>query len=142
MHLASIFSFFFTMLSTKSQDKFKFLIHICNTRHYCSSFHYGWKALLEKMKMSVFSIFTFSSNIFLPSQKNNQQYFSYIVATSTPTHAFLDFFNQYSVQYSFQDTGCTIINPRKEYWQSRGSDQQPPVLKSSVLPNELWGLEE
>ena len=33
------------------------------------------------------------------------------------------------------DTGMnpvamTIINPRKEYWQSRGSNQRPPVLKS------------
>ena len=26
-----------------------------------------------------------------------------------------------------------IINPRKEYWPSRGSDQQPPVLKSGTL---------
>ena len=27
----------------------------------------------------------------------------------------------------------TIINPRKEYWPSRGSKQQPPVLKSAML---------
>ena len=36
----------------------------------------------------------------------------------------------------------TIINPRKEYWPSRGSNQQPPVLKSAILPTELWGLAE
>ena len=32
----------------------------------------------------------------------------------------------------------TIINPRKEYWPSRGSNQQPPVLKSATLLTELW----
>ena len=34
----------------------------------------------------------------------------------------------------------TNINPRKEYWPSRGSNQRPPVLKSTPLPTELWGL--
>ena len=33
----------------------------------------------------------------------------------------------------------TIINPRKEYWPSRGSNQRLPVLKSATLPTELWG---
>ena len=33
----------------------------------------------------------------------------------------------------------TIINPLKGYWPSRGSNQQPPVLKSTTLPTELWG---
>ena len=32
----------------------------------------------------------------------------------------------------------TIINSRKEYWPSRGSNQRPPVLKSTTLPAELW----
>ena len=32
----------------------------------------------------------------------------------------------------------TIINPRKEYWWSRGSNQQPPVFKSATLTTELW----
>ena len=27
----------------------------------------------------------------------------------------------------------TIINPRKEYWPSWGSNQRPPVLKSATL---------
>ena len=35
----------------------------------------------------------------------------------------------------------TFINPGKEYWPSRGSNQRPLVLKSSTLTNELWGLE-
>ena len=34
----------------------------------------------------------------------------------------------------------TIINLRKEYWPSRGSNQRPPVLKSATLLTELWGL--
>ena len=34
----------------------------------------------------------------------------------------------------------TIINPRKEYWPSQGSNQRPPVLKSAMLQTELWGL--
>ena len=29
----------------------------------------------------------------------------------------------------------TIINPQKEYWLSRGSNQRPPVLKSATLPS-------
>ena len=33
----------------------------------------------------------------------------------------------------------TIINPWKEYWPSRGSNQRPPVIKSATLPTELWG---
>ena len=71
-------------------------------------------------------------------------------------------FNQYSAQYPLQTTGClptyslskqrtavrergmnpvamTIIDPRKEYWPSRGSNQRLPVLKSTTLPIELWG---
>ena len=69
-------------------------------------------------------------------------------------------FNHYSAQYFFQTTGCfptqplskqrktvrgmnpvamTIINPWKEYWQSRGWNQRPPVFKSATLPTELWG---
>ena len=33
----------------------------------------------------------------------------------------------------------TIINPRKEYWPSRGSNQRLPVFKSATLTTELWG---
>ena len=33
----------------------------------------------------------------------------------------------------------TIINPGKEYWPSRGSNQRPPVLNSTTLPTELLG---
>ena len=33
----------------------------------------------------------------------------------------------------------TIINPRKEHWPSRGSNQRTPVLTSATLPTELWG---
>ena len=32
----------------------------------------------------------------------------------------------------------TIINSRKEYWPSRGSNQRPRVLKSATLPTEIW----
>ena len=68
-------------------------------------------------------------------------------------------FNQYSAQYSSQATGCFpiwqvskqrsvvreewtlsqwLINPRREYWLTRGLNQPPPVLKSATLPTELW----
>ena len=30
----------------------------------------------------------------------------------------------------------TFINPQKEYWLSRGSNQRPPVLKSATVPTE------
>ena len=72
----------------------------------------------------------------------------------------LSSFNHYSAQYSFHwllshitivdttDSGergmnpvaMTIINPRKEYWPSQGSNQRPPVLKSATLLTELWDL--
>ena len=32
----------------------------------------------------------------------------------------------------------TILNPRKEYWPSWGSNQRLPVLKSATLLTELW----
>ena len=38
-----------------------------------------------------------------------------------------------------RNVAMTIINPRKEYWPSRGSIQRPPVLKSATPPIELWG---
>ena len=69
-------------------------------------------------------------------------------------------FYENSAQCSFQATGCfptvetmdssergmnpvamTIIDPQKEYRPGRGSNQQPPVLKSCMLPTELWGSE-
>ena len=34
----------------------------------------------------------------------------------------------------------TIIDPEREYWQSWGSDQRPPVPKFAPLSPELWGL--
>ena len=34
----------------------------------------------------------------------------------------------------------TVINPQKEYWPSRGSNQRPPVLKSAMVLTDLWGL--
>ena len=33
----------------------------------------------------------------------------------------------------------TAINPWKENWPSRGSNQRPPVPKSGTLPTELLG---
>ena len=36
----------------------------------------------------------------------------------------------------------TIINPRKEYWPSRESNQRPTVLKSETLWTELWDSAE
>ena len=32
----------------------------------------------------------------------------------------------------------TIVNPWKEYWPSRGSNQQPTVPKSRMTPTEIW----
>ena len=37
------------------------------------------------------------------------------------------------------DVAMTIINPRKEYWPSQGSNLRPPVLKPATLSTELWG---
>ena len=36
----------------------------------------------------------------------------------------------------------TTFNPGKEYWPSRGSNQQPAVIKSTTLLIELWGSVE
>ena len=91
-----------------------------------------------------------------------QLYFSYIAVASSPIQTFLKFFNQLLCTIFFPshwlfshitivettDSGergrnpvaMTIINPRKEYWPSRGSNQRPHVHKSATLPTELWGL--
>ena len=58
------------------------------------------------------------------------------------------FFNQHITIVETMDNGergmnpvaMTIINLRKEYWPSRGSNQQLPVLESTTLPTELWGF--
>ena len=42
-------------------------------------------------------------------------------------------------QTAVSEEWMAIINPRKEYWPSRGSNQRPPVLKSATLPTELFG---
>ena len=44
-----------------------------------------------------------------------------------------------SGEREMKPVGMTIINPRKEYWTSWGSNQGPPVLKPATLPTELWG---
>ena len=80
-----------------------------------------------------------------------------MAATSAPTHAFLEFFQQvFSTIFfpshwllshitivetmdSHGETGMnpvtmTIINPLKEYQPRQGLNQQPSVLKSYALP--------
>ena len=44
-----------------------------------------------------------------------------------------------NAERKMNDVAMAIINPLKEYWPSRGSNQRPPVLKSADLPTELWG---
>ena len=44
-----------------------------------------------------------------------------------------------SSERGMNPVAMTIINPWKEYWLSRGSNQQPPVLKSAMLQTEPWG---
>ena len=36
----------------------------------------------------------------------------------------------------------TMINALKEYWSSKGSNQQPHILKSYMLQTQLYGLGE
>ena len=36
----------------------------------------------------------------------------------------------------------TIVNPRKAYRPTRGSNEPTPVLKSATLPAQLWGSAE
>ena len=82
--------------------------------------------------------------------------FSYIAAASAPIHAFLEFllpvphiifFPSHLLLFHITivettDSGergmnhveMTIINPRDENWPSSGSNQRPPVLKSTTLP--------
>ena len=77
------------------------------------------------------------------------------MAAGAPIHAFLEFFQPVLCTIFFPnhwllsntttveitDSGergmtlvaMTIINPWKEYWPSRGSNQEPPVLKSAML---------
>ena len=45
-----------------------------------------------------------------------------------------------SSERGINPVAMTIIKPRKEYWLSRGSNQRPPVLKSTLLLAEPRGL--
>ena len=75
------------------------------------------------------------------------------MAANAPYHAFLKFFPghwllSHLTIVQTMDSGdrgmnpvtMTIINPQKEYWLSRGSNQRPPALKFGMLQTELWGL--
>ena len=84
-----------------------------------------------------------------------------MVAASAPIHAILEFFSPLlctvffpspsllsyinivkameSSERGINPVSMAVINPWKEYWPSRGSNQQLPVLKSCMLPTELWG---
>ena len=77
------------------------------------------------------------------------QYFSYIAVACAPMHAFLEFLQPVlsrilfpshwmlshitivetmdSSERQINPVAVTIINSRKEYWPSRGSNQRPPV---------------
>ena len=45
-----------------------------------------------------------------------------------------------SSETGMNHVAMTLINPQKEYWLSKGSNQRPPVLKSCSLQTELWDL--
>ena len=84
------------------------------------------------------------------------------MVASAPIHAFPEFFQPIlhtiffpshwllsqitivettrSGERGMNPVAMTIINPQKEYWANRGSNQGPPVLRSAMLPTELWGL--
>ena len=82
------------------------------------------------------------------------QYFSYDAAASTPIHAFLSFFNQYSAQYSFQATKhCRNNGQRWERNESCGNDYyqssekifaepgiEPGIFYSQVLLATVWAM--
>ena len=110
----------------------------------------------EKEEMLVTSMFSFSPNIskthhshgielslmvdFIDCMVFNAVFNSVLVISQMPVHLSMlswSSFYQYSTQYS---VSITIINPWKEYWLSRGSNQRPPVLKFATLLTELWGL--
>ena len=44
-----------------------------------------------------------------------------------------------SSERGMNPVAMAIINPRKEYWPNRGSNQRPTVLKFGTLPTELRG---
>ena len=49
------------------------------------------------------------------------------------------FQNDHCSERGINPAAMNIFNTRKEYWPSQGSNQRPPVLKSAMLPTELWG---
>ena len=122
-----------------------------------------FSTLLRQMsifKLSFATAFTLESTECMVFNAVYQQYFSYITVASAPIHAFLKFFETalrtiffLSHRLLFHITNVetmdgnergmnpvamTIINPWKEYSQSRESNQQPPILKSATLSTELW----
>ena len=75
---------------------------------------------LSSLKPVLHTIYVFFSNHWLPSNIT-------IVETTN------------SSERGMNPVAMTIINPQKEYWLNRGSNQQPPVLKSAMQPTELCG---
>ena len=67
--------------------------------------------------------------------------FNSISVISKPLAAFPHnhFWNNGHGKRGEESCPMTIINPQKEYWPSLGSNQQPTVLKSTMLLTELLG---
>ena len=55
-----------------------------------------------------------------------------------PSHWMLFHITIVETERGMDPVAITTINPWKEYWLSRGSNHQPPVLKSATLPTEPW----
>ena len=66
-----------------------------------------------------------------------QQYFSNIVAASASIHAFCSSFNQYSVQYSFQATGCFPTYPLSKLWTAMRGEWILSQWPSSILGKNI-----
>ena len=76
-------------------------------------------------------------------------YFPVVLLTSTfciifsPSHWLLSHITivktMDSGERGMNPVAMSINNPQKEYWPSRGLNQQHPVLKFATLPTELWG---
>ena len=79
------------------------------------------------------------STVFQLYRQCTYPYFPGVLLTSTPHNilskplaAFPHNHCQISGERGMNAVAMTIINPRKEYWSSRGSNQRPPVLKSAT----------
>ena len=99
----------------------------------------GLKTLCEKEKLLVTSNFSFSHSVF---KRLVWEWVKQHCTIFFPSHWLLSHLTIVKTtdcgERGMNPVSLTAIDPRKEYWLSRGSNQRPPIHNIATLPSELW----